>query len=69
MSFHTVFTPLHNAIESAENVYDHAWLNFINYKGAEIMEVIALENALEACYASLQASRQAFNNTYYSLPQ
>ena len=69
MSFHTVFTPLHTAVESAENVYGQAWLNFINYDGAERMEVIALENALEACYASLQASKKAFNDTYYSLPQ
>tara|TARA_R110001599_G_scaffold298492_1_gene502903 strand:+ start:546 stop:755 length:210 start_codon:yes stop_codon:yes gene_type:complete len=69
MTFNTVFTPLHDAVNSAEKAYDSAWLDLLNYKGAERMEVIALENALQACYVSLQASREAFDNTYYSLPQ
>ena len=69
MTFKTVFTPLHDAVNSAEKAYDSAWLDLINYTGAERMEVIALENALQACYISVQASTKAFNNTYYSLPQ
>jgi len=69
MSFKTVFTPLNDAVNSAEKDYDTAWLHLINYKGAERMEVVALENTLQACYVSLQASRKAFDDTYYSLSQ
>ena len=67
MSFNTVFTPLHDAVNSAEKDYDTAWLHLINYKGAERMEVVALENTLQACYVSLLACREAFDNTYYAL--
>tara|TARA_R110000796_G_scaffold38541_1_gene96919 strand:+ start:228 stop:437 length:210 start_codon:yes stop_codon:yes gene_type:complete len=69
MSFKTVFIPLHAAVNSAEKAYDSAWLALINYKGTERMEVIALENALQACYVSAQANRKAFDDTYYLLPQ
>jgi len=69
MSFKTAFEPLCNAVDRAEKAYEQAWLQLYDYKGAERMEVIALENTLEACYASLEATKKALNDTYYALPE
>jgi hypothetical protein len=68
-AFRTAFSPLCNAVNSAEEAYKRAWLNLYDYKGAEKMEVIALENTLVACYESLEATKKALNDTYYALPK
>jgi len=67
MTFKTEFTPLCNAVDSAEEAYKRAWLNLYDYKGAEKTEVIALENTLVACYDSLEATKKALNDIYYAL--
>jgi len=67
MTFKTEFTPLCNAVDSAEEAYQRAWLNLYDYKGAEKTEVIALENTLVACYDSLEATKKALNDIYYAL--
>jgi len=69
MTFKTAFAPLCNAVDSAEEAYQRAWLNLYDYKGAEKTDVIALENTLEACDASLEAAKKALNDTYYALPK
>ena len=69
MTFKTAFGPLCNAVDRAEEVYQSAWLKLYDYKGAERLEVIALENTLEACYVSLEAAKKALDDTYYALPK
>ena len=66
-AFKTVFTRLGNAVDSAEEAHERAWLNLIDYKGADSLEVIALEFELESSFASLEASKKAFEKTYNSL--
>ena len=66
-AFKTAFSPLCNAVDSAEEAYQRAWLNLYDYKGAEKTEVIALENTLVACYESLEATKKALNDIYYAL--
>jgi len=68
MSFKTVFTALDNAINGNEEAYDRAWLDLINYKGTERLEVVMLENTLKARHLALQASKEAQLLTYYALP-
>ena len=68
MSFKTVFTRLGNAVDSAEEAHERAWLNLIDYKGTDSLEVIALGFELESSFASLEATKKAFNDTYYALP-
>jgi len=69
MSFKTAFEPLCSAVDRAEEEYERAWLKLYDYKGAERLEAIAVENTLEACYVSLEAAKKALNDTYYALPK
>ena len=63
------FEPLCSAVDRAEEKYERAWLKLCDYKGAERMEAIALENTLESCFVSLEAAKKALNDTYYALPK
>ena len=69
MSFKTAFEPLCSAVNRAEEVYERAWLKLCDYKGAERLEAITLENTLKSCYVSLEAAKKALNDTYYELPK
>ena len=65
----TIFKPIMLMCDSAESAYDAAWLKLIDYKGIDALEVTALENVLASTYEAWEASKRAWDSTYYALPK